>query len=261
MSTRREFLLNDAAEALNMRKWDRILTNPMTAIVLLTVAFHGVAYGNHAKKKVHLFILSGQSNMVGLMPDRTFTPTVTDALRGDEILVVKEAVSGMPIRYWVKDWKPDEGRIVVDQPSIRRGEFYDRMMAKVRAGIKDRKPATVTFIWMQGERDAREGHGEVYAESLKKLIQQLRTDLKRDDINMVIGRLSDFSVGNEKYRHWDEVRAAQEQVAREDDRAAWIDTDDWNGDDNELHYVKDGFDMMGNAFAENALELIHKPPK
>jgi hypothetical protein len=225
---------------------------------LAMLSLHGVAYCNHVGKKIHLFILSGQSNMEALEPQRTFTPTVAQALAGDEIVVVKEAVGGMPIRMWVKDWAPAEGRSVVDQQRSTQGEIYDRLMRKVRDAIKDGNPDTVTFVWMQGERDAREGHGEVYVESLRELIRQLRTDLKRDDINVVIGRLSDFSIGNGRFKHWDEVRGAQEQIAREDERAAWIDTDAWNGEGNELHYVKDGYDKLGKAFAEKALELISR---
>lgn len=42
----------------------------------------------------HLFILSGQSNMVGLDPNITFTPNVTAALGKDAVIVVKDAPEG-----------------------------------------------------------------------------------------------------------------------------------------------------------------------
>lgn len=202
--------------------------------------------------------------MEGLDPERTFVPTLIRAFGHGEIIVVKEALGGMPIRLWVKDWEPAKGQPVDDQQPAKRGEIYDRLMTKVRDALKDCRPDTVTFVWMQGERDAREGHGEVYAESLKKLFRQLRTDLKRIDINVVIGQLSDFSVGNSKYQNWDEVRGAQQRVASEEERVALIDTDDWNGENNDLHYTKDGYDKLGEAFAEKALQLIkrfQKQPK
>jgi hypothetical protein len=36
---------------------------------------------------------------------------------------------------------------------------------------------------MQGERDARDGHGSVYADSLRGVIKQISADLGRDDIH------------------------------------------------------------------------------
>lgn len=101
----------------------------------------------------HLFILSGQSNMAGLDPAISFTPTVTDAFGAENVIVVKDALGGQPIRRWYKKWQPAEG----DSPKAT-GDLYDRLMKKVRAAIKDKKLASITFVWMQGERDARERH-------------------------------------------------------------------------------------------------------
>lgn len=51
-----------------------------------------------AAGKTHLLILSGQSNMAGLDPAVSFTPTVRKALAGDEVIIVKHARGGQPIR-------------------------------------------------------------------------------------------------------------------------------------------------------------------
>lgn len=50
----------------------------------------------------HLFILSGQSNMAGMKPELSFTPTVTKAFGKDNIIVTKSAYSGASIRSWAK---------------------------------------------------------------------------------------------------------------------------------------------------------------
>ena len=207
---------------------------------------------------LHLFILSGQSNMVGLKPDQSFTPRVTEAFGSDHVLVIKDAASGQPIRRWYKQWKPAEG----DKPEAT-GDLYDRLMKKVKPAIKDQTIASVTFVWMQGERDAREKHGEVYADSMRGLIKQLGDDLGRDDVNFVIGRLSDFDMANKRYRHWTMVRDAQVAVAEESNRGAWVDTDDLNDkkDKNDLHYTAEGYKELGRRFAENAIMLIHKDGK
>jgi len=203
--------------------------------------------------KVRLFILSGQSNMAGLNPDISFTPTVTKAFAGDEIIVVKDARGGQPIRRWYKKFKPAEGAKTGHGETY--GQLYDRLMTKVNAAIKGKKIDTVSFVWMQGERDAKEAHSPVYAASMRGLIEQLRTDLKRPDMTVVIGRLSDHLKNN---AHWDGVRAAQVEVAEGDKLADWVDTDDLNGPKDGLHYNRDGYAEMGKRFAEKTIALLNK---
>jgi hypothetical protein len=223
----------------------------LAATLLCVLAASAWGVEDSKAKKMHLFILSGQSNMVGLNPDVSFTPAVTKALSGDDVIVVKDAAGGQPIRRWYKKWKPAKG-----QGPKATGDLYDRLMAKVRAAVEGKTPRTVTFVWMQGERDAREKHGEVYAASMRGLVDQLEKDLGRKDVNFVIGRLSDFDNGNRRYKHWTLVREAQVAVAEASPRGAWIDTDDLNGPKNGLHYTKDGYKTMGERFAEKAIELI-----
>jgi len=210
---------------------------------------------NAAEKagKVRLFILSGQSNMAGLNPDISFTPTVKAAFAGDEVIVVKDAVGGRPIRCWYKKWKPAGGEVPKGN-----GDLYDRLMKKVKAAAGDKKPATISFVWMQGERDAKTGHGTVYAASLAGKVGQLRDDLGRQDVDFVIGRLSDHLKNHEG---WDQVRKAQAEVAEADRRGAWVDTDDLNGAHDGLHYDRDGYKTLGQRFAEKAIELIKRSEK
>lgn len=206
-----------------------------------------------APAKVRVFILSGQSNMAGLNPDLSFTPAVKAAFADDEVIVVKHAQGGQPIRRWHKDWKPPEGAKA--PAAYKAGDLYDALMAKVNAAIAGKSVDSVAMVWMQGERDAKEGYSAVYAEAMAGLIKQFRDDLKRPDMVVVIGRLSDNQKGN---AHWDAVRAAQEQVARDDARAAWVDTDDLNGPKDDLHYTADGYKELGSRFAAKAVELLKK---
>ena len=204
----------------------------------------------------HLFILSGQSNMAALDPNASFTPAVAEVFGKDNVIVVKDAQGGQPIRRWYRKWKPGKG----DKPKAT-GDLYDRLMTKVNAAIKNEKIKTVTFVWMQGERDAREGHGNVYAAGLKGLLEQLSEDLGRKDIHFVIGRLSDFDMNNRKWPHWTMVRKAQVEVAEANPRGGWVDTDDLNGKKDDLHYTKpEGYRALGKRFARKAIELIRSVP-
>ena len=198
---------------------------------------------------------------MGLDPNESFTPAVIEEFGKESIIVVKDSLGGQPIRRWYKKWKSAQG-----EDAKRTGELYDRLIAKVNAVVKDNKIKTVTFVWMQGEQDAFEKHGEVYAASLKGLIDQISADLKRKDINFVVGRLSDFGINNEKYPHWTIVRKAQVDVAEAYVRGAWVNTDDLNdgncwrgkGIKNDLHYSVEGYRVLGKRFAEKAIDLINK---
>jgi hypothetical protein len=232
----------------------------LTALALLCVT----SLTASAESPKHLFILSGQSNMAGLKPEESFTPAVEKKFGKENVIVIKDAVGGQPIRRWYKAWKPADGKA-----PEKTGDLYDRLMGKVRKAVKGKEIASVTFLWMQGERDAREQHGDVYAASLKGLYDQLSKDLKRDDVNFVIGRLSDFDMDNKRYPHWTKIRDEQVKVAEDHPRGAWVDTDDLNDGVNragkqikdDLHYSAQGYVTFGERLAQKAIALIEKNRK
>lgn len=239
---------------------DRIRSAPVAAVLVVLFAVPAARAEAAAPAPaapaggVHLFILSGQSNMAGLDPALSFTPAVEEAFGKANVIVVKDAQGGEPIRRWYKQWAPKGGKA-----PATNGDLYDRLMGKVKPAIEGKTLASVTFVWMQGERDAKEKHGEVYAESLKGLLEQLRTDLKRKDIGFVIGRLSDFDLADKSYPHWTMIRKAQVETAEADALGAWVDTDDLNGEKNDLHYTKPaGYKELGARFAAKAIELARK---
>ncbi len=225
-------------------------------IVVSAILF---AAGAAAGEGKHLFILSGQSNMERLVHGQSFTPAVGEAFGKHNVIVVKDAMSGQPIRRWYKDWKPASGEAPPD-----RGDLYDRLMGLVRAAISNQAIESVTLVWMQGEYDARISQGEVYAASLRGLYEQLCRDLGRNDVNFVIGRLSDFGLAHERYPHWAMVQAAQEEVAASNPRFALVNTDAYNDIKdpqtgelrNDLHYSREGNLAFGKELAARAIELI-----
>ncbi len=174
---------------------------------------------------------------------------------------MKDAQGGQPIRRWYQNWKPLHG----DEPKAQP-DLYDSLMIKVFTAIEKQKIVTVTFIWMQGERDAREKLGDVYKNSLMGLYNQLSSDLEREDMNFVIGRLSDFDMKDEQYPHWTMIRDIQEEVALTNPHFAWVNTDDLNdGHDvngeeikDDLHMSVDGYKILGKRFANTAIELIKR---
>lgn len=228
-------------------------------IFLLLIVVLGWASLASADEGVHLFVLSGQSNMQGHRPDEAFTPAVNEAFGESNVLVIQDALGGQPIQRWYKGWKSPEGK----QPETT-GDLYDRLMSKVKPAVEGKQLASVTFIWMQGERDAKMKWGPVYEASLIGLYDQFRKDIGRDDVNFVIGRLSDFDMDNKRYPHWTMIRDIQVKVAESSPRFRWVNTDDLNDGKNragkaianDLHYSGEGYKTLGKRFADCSKELI-----
>ena len=206
---------------------------------------------NPEQDKKHLFILSGQSNMQGIPIDKSFIPTVETKFGKKKIIVVKYAQNGKSIRHWDTSYKSTADKF----------NLYDTLFNKIYAKIKSDRIKTITFIWMQGESDAKKIFGNTYEKSLRKLYNQLSDDLKRKDINFIIGRLNDFDMNNEKFPHWTMIRNIQMHVAKSNPKFDWVNTDDLNDDENKkslnnIHMTKKGYEILGKRFAEKAILLI-----
>ena len=205
--------------------------------LILSLAAPLVSWAGDA---VHLILLSGQSNMANLDPDKVFTREVEKHFGAENVVVVKVAQKGQPIRRWHQGWK-----VTGDQNPAQIG------------AIDGKSPKSVTLVWMQGERDAKEGLSAHYEEAFRGLLEQIKTDLKVDDLNYVIGRLSDSGLGK---KEWDNIRAIQQKLGEAGPRAAWVNTDDLNDDGvkrpDDLHYSKAGYDLLAKRYVEKIKELV-----
>ncbi|MFK7851622.1 MAG: sialate O-acetylesterase, partial [Akkermansiaceae bacterium] len=143
-------------------------------IALLFVVF--LAPSPAAAGERHLFILSGQSNMAGLKPEAAFLPELKKLLPDDDIQHVKFAKGGQPIRKWVPTWDKIAAKSDL-KPRKDPGAFYEQVLKLAKENIAEGKPKTITFFWMQGERDGKEKLSAAYEESMKTLIANLRKDL------------------------------------------------------------------------------------
>ncbi|MAR12411.1 MAG: hypothetical protein CL681_20870 [Blastopirellula sp.] len=221
-----------------------------------------------AERPVHLVILSGQSNMAGMNPKLGFEPEAKKLFPAADVVYFKVARGGQPIRLWLSEW---DALAEKHQLKTRRGQlkpqqdYYQQILSQYQKLLaKHPEPASVTFCWMQGERDAKEKLSAAYGEALSQLIANLRRDLKQPKMHFVIGRLSDF--GKPDNEHWQTVRKMQVSVAQEDDHGAWVDCDDLNNktkngvERDDLHYTQAGYELLGRRYARQMKLLIDAQP-
>lgn len=236
----------------------------LIALALVTALLP--AAGTHAElaqQPKHLFILSGQSNMRKPLP-QSFTACVEQVLGKDSVIVVTVAHPSQPIRMWYKDWAPPQG-MEAKPVKNEQGHIYKNLIKAVQKKTAGNEIASVTFIWMQGEADAKAGWGSVYEKSFYGVIEQLKQDLSRDDINFVVGRINDYWLPSNDTPDGDVVRAIQKKLGEDNTNGDWVNTDDlnrgvnpWGGysfDDG--HFPPAGYQVMGQRFAYKACKLIN----
>ena len=248
------------------------LARCLAAFVVCSVSFSGWAETFEELKQladqgVHLFILSGQSNMARMKPETGFM-TEANKLFGDEkVVFIKVAKGGQPICRWLEEWEAIAAEAGMDEnhrERIHKGgkvEFYQPILDQYEELLKQHPVLpSVTFCWMQGECDANGGADAAYKKSLQQLIADLRRDLKRPDMNIVIGRIGDYAPDRPSCVA---VRRIQREIADEDARGAWVDVDDLNDREvkgvmkSVVHYNRpEGYVVLGQRFARQGHALI-----
>ncbi|MGB1130529.1 MAG: sialate O-acetylesterase, partial [Haloferula sp.] len=198
------------------------------ALLTLLITTSVVAYAE-TEQPVHLFILSGQSNMAGMDPETGFMPEAKKLFKDEKVVYIKVAKGGQPICRWLEEWQDIAKKNGLRENDIKRihkdgeVEFYQPILDQYKEMLKKHpKFNSVTFCWMQGERDANGGGQPAYKDALKLLISKLRRDLERPDMNIVIGRLSD---AGQKKESWGAMRKIQMEIVNEDASGAWVDVD------------------------------------
>jgi lysophospholipase L1-like esterase len=190
--------------------------------------------------------------MANLDPDAVLTPELKKHFGPENVIVVKVAQKGQPIRRWFKGWK-----VTGDQNPDQIGDIYERLMKETKTALGARPIQSAILVWMQGERDAKERLSDQYEEAFRGLLEQIKADLKLAELNHVIGRLSDSGLGKSD---WDKIRAIQQKLGEAGPHAAWVNTDDLNdgasGKGDDLHYTKAGYDLLAKRYVEKIKELV-----
>ena len=58
-----------------------------------------------AEQPIHLFVLSGQSNMQGMDPETGFMPEAKKLFKDEKVVYIKVAKGGQPICRWLEEWQ------------------------------------------------------------------------------------------------------------------------------------------------------------
>lgn len=245
-----------------------------------------------APRPMPVFILAGQSNMVGVgdsdqLPDPCGEPQVQiwfwgvrgggwapvrpgERIFGPEVGVgwaLRQAAPETPQALFkhatggtslATHWRPTTPQQSCPEAPCQWNPMIsaaERAMERLRdAGYE---PQVAGVFWMQGESDARDAtQAAAYAENLRRWLDEARRWLDAPSLPVVIGRISKH-LPAQRHPHTSTVRAAQRAVAEADPHTAWIDTDDLPLKADLIHFNAQGQVTLGERFVAAWLGLNH----
>ena len=112
--------------------------------------------------------------MQGMDPETGFLPEANKLFKGDQVVYIKVAKGGQPICRWLEEWTDIAEKKGLDAKHISRihrdgkVEFYQPILDQYQEMLKKHPRLTsVTFCWMQGERDANGGAHAPYKDGFE----------------------------------------------------------------------------------------------
>ena len=232
-----------------------------------------VAVPPPARESFHVYLLMGQSNMVGRdtrpLASQVDNPRVLaldgegrwvvarepmhvggtgigpgipfalEMLKADPKVViglVPCAVGGTPLRRWVKG-----------------GDLYERCVSRAKAAARDGHIKGV--LWHQGESDTnKKENAETYETRLAQMFRDLRQDLGLPELPIVVGQLGEF-LTPEKYPYVERVRGAIGHVPAVVQGVGYADSKGLGHKGDTLHFSAEAERELGARFARSMREL------
>ena len=198
----------------DMKRW-------IVFFVIFLLLIAGCSDQYASRRKFHLYLLAGQSNMAGrgkveeqdkqphprvfalnqegqwqlateplhfdkpgagVGPGLAFGKAMAEHKKHVRIGLIPCAAGGSPISSWTQGGYHSQTKSHPYDDTIRRAKIA--MQSGVIKGI----------IWHQGESDSKPELAQVYQAKLEELIANFRRELGDDDLPFVVGKLGDFYV-------------------------------------------------------------------
>lgn len=249
-------------------------------LLLCTLFVAAIGLTNTANAKEYLYILAGQSNMMGkgkisklpatyrktppnvkfyyqgrprplaqyahFGPEIGFAHTIARAYPHDTHIIVKHVATGSSIEQWLPGSRLYKGL-------MRQLTYATRHAQKKIAGENQAKEATVdAIVWMQGEQDARnKGKASRYEGHLKRFVAGLRTELNSPHSLFIMGQVSPEDAA---FSMTTLIQQAQGRIQRSLPRTMLIPTEDLGKLYDRVHYDAHGQLELGKRFAQSVIK-------
>lgn len=225
-----------------------------------------------------IFILAGQSNMVGqgtakelapayrkvpnnvefyyngyktplnrfrhFGPEIGFAHEISRHFPRDTIKLIKFAVGGTSLFAWDPNWNALKAK---STRNASAGFLFKKLIKTAKISVKNQNAKLSGVLWMQGEADAKYPvAAKQYAGNLNRFVTKLRLELKSPNALFIMGSI------NPPLRLFPAtpiVQQAQKQAARSIRNLRLIKTEDLEKRNDHLHYSTKGQLELGKRFA------------
>ncbi len=238
-------------------------------LVCLTIILCLNLLPNNAYSKDRIYLLSGQSNMMGrgktykLPPTFKKTPSnVTFYYQGRQRDLAKYSYFGPEVTFahYVARAFPQDHHILIKYvatgSSITQWQpnqaLYKAMIRQVKFSLKTPKdkplPPIEAVVWMQGEADARSTHkAQQYGGLLNRFVNTLRHDLHAPNSLFIFAAISPEGRAFPAVKL---VRQQQRNVQRQLPNSLLVETKDLDTIFDFIHLSAHGQMALGKRFAE-----------
>lgn len=216
------------------------------------------AYENSFDDRIHNFKLSDEwdiashplNNLSGYKGDikrdsGEYSQHITMAKKiithtGIPIAFIPCAVGGTEISRWNKRYN---------------GDLYYDMLRRVSAS----RTSPIGVIWCQGANDTfSEEKSQLYYQSLKELISDIREDIKNTNLKFFIYQINRcMCASQDRDLFWDRVREAQRKVAYEDENVYVVSSFGAGLMEDKIHNSPSGCDLIGERMASVVLKNLY----
>lgn len=172
----------------------------------------------------------------------------------DRFIVLHHAVPGSELATWVADYGPPE---LTSRP-WKNGGTYKFPLGKCYRSTTDRlvvlqktypEAKPLAFLWIQGESD-KEKWAQAYLENFKRLITNVRRDMKSPDVFVIIG---------EPGRMDDAVRRAYADYLKLDPLSRFVPSEGLGRADG-VHYEASAYLELGRRMGRELEAVMAKDP-
>ncbi len=223
-----------------------------------------------ARSSFHIYLLMGQSNMVGRdtrsLTSQVDNPRVLSLNHDNQWVVAREPITydtripvgqGPGIPFAIEMLKVAPAATIGLVPCavggtplsrwVKGADLYEACIA--RAKIAAQAGVITGVLWHQGEADAGDKRlAKTYQSRLVKMFTHLRADLGQPNLPIVVGQLGPF-LDPAKYPFLPQVRTALEHMSTDLLHVGYADSTGLSDRGDQLHFDADSQKIFGARYA------------
>jgi hypothetical protein len=232
-----------------------------------------------AHDSFHIYLLMGQSNMVGRdtrsLATQTDNPRLLSLNHDDKWVVARDPIffddrippgQGPGVSFGLEMLKTQPNITIGLVPCavggtplsrwVKGGDLYEKCIARAKLVAPD---GTIDgVLWHQGEADTTtQENADTYGTRLVQMFKDLRADLGIPGLPIVVGQLGPF-LDPAKYPFLDTVRAALKHLPAELPHVGYADSAELTDRGDKLHFSADSQKIFGSRYAKAMQQAAEK---